>query len=252
VAAPAIDADGNALRILVHDFPDYAIRSRQRSPPAMATVYHRRLRRQAARAAGMRSPIAIEQKRIAMNRLHRLLTVLAMLLCQPALADDAALWAGLRSGGDIALMRHAEAPGTGDPAGFRLDDCATQRNLSEQGRRQAEDAGTMFRSKGIASATVYSSQWCRCLDTAGGLGLGPVGAQPALNSFFDDAGRNREQTEALRQLILRRPPGRPLVMVTHQVNITALTGVYPQSGEIIVVRPENGRLTVMGRIPTIK
>ena len=86
----------------------------------------------------------------------------------------------------------------------------------------------------------------------GGLGLGPVAQQPALNSFFDDAGRNREQTEALRQLILRRPQGRPLVMVTHQVNITALTGVYPQSGEIIVVQPKNGQLTVTGRIPTMR
>jgi phosphohistidine phosphatase SixA len=200
----------------------------------------------------MHYPVAIEQKRTAMRRLRQFLTVLAMLLCQPALADDAALWAGLRSGGAIALMRHAEAPGTGDPAGFRLDDCATQRNLSGQGRRQAKDAGALFRSKGIASATVYSSQWCRCLDTASGLGLGPVAPQPALNSFFDDAGRDRQQTDALRQLIRQRPPGRPLVMVTHQVNITALTGVYPQSGEIIVVRPENGRLAVMGRISTIK
>jgi broad specificity phosphatase PhoE len=200
----------------------------------------------------MHYPVAIEQKRTAMRRLRQFLTVLAMLLCQPALADDAALWAGLRSGGDIALMRHAEAPGTGDPAGFRLDDCATQRNLSGQGRRQAEGAGALFRSKGIASATVYSSQWCRCLDTASGLGLGLVAPQPALNSFFDDAGRDRQQTDALRQLIRQRPPGRPLVMVTHQVNITALTGVYPQSGEIIVVRPENGRLAVMGRISTIK
>ena len=187
-----------------------------------------------------------------MCRLRQLLTVLGMLLCQPALADDATLWAGLRSGGDIALMRHAEAPGTGDPAGFRLDDCATQRNLSEQGRRQAEDAGALFRSKGIASATVYSSLWCRCLDTASGLGLGPVAPQPALNSFFDDAGRDRQQTEALRQLIRQRPQGRPLVMVTHQVNIAALTGVYPQSGEIIVVQPKNGRLNVMGKISTLK
>lgn len=187
-----------------------------------------------------------------MYRLRQLLTVLAMLLCQPALADDTALWAGLRSGETIALMRHADAPGTGDPDGFRLEDCATQRNLSEQGRRQAKDAGAMFRSKGITGATVYSSQWCRCLDTASGLALGPVVPKPALNSFFDDARRDRQQTEALRQLILRRPPGKPLVMVTHQVNITALTGVYPGSGEIIVVRPENGLLTVMGNIPTIK
>jgi broad specificity phosphatase PhoE len=149
-------------------------------------------------------------------------------------------------------MRHAEAPGTGDPDGFRLDDCATQRNLSDQGRRQAKDAGTLFRGNGIARATVYSSQWCRCLDTAGGLDLGAVTPQPALNSFFDDAGRDLQQTDALRQLIRQRPPGKPLVMVTHQVNITALTGVYPRSGEIIVVRPENGRFSVMGKISTSK
>jgi broad specificity phosphatase PhoE len=187
-----------------------------------------------------------------MNWLRQLLTVLAMLLCQPALADDSALWAGLRSGGDIALIRHAEAPGTGDPAGFRLDDCTTQRNLSAQGRRQAQGMGELFRKNGITSATVYSSQWCRCLDTATGLALGPVEAQPALNSFFDDAGRDPEQTEALRGLIRQRTPGKPLVMVTHQVNITALANVYPGSGEIIVVRPDKGRLTVVGRIPTMK
>ena len=187
-----------------------------------------------------------------MNRLCQLLAMLAMLLGQPAMADDSALWAGLRSGDAIALMRHAQAPGTGDPAGFRLGDCATQRNLSAQGRRQAQDIGALFRKNGVASATVYSSQWCRCLDTASGLALGPVMPQPALNSFFDDAGRDPEQTEALRQLIRQRPPGTPMVMVTHQVNITALTNVYPGSGEIIVVRPDQGRLTVLGRISTLK
>jgi broad specificity phosphatase PhoE len=187
-----------------------------------------------------------------MNRLRQLMTVLAMLLFQPALADDSALWAGLRSGSDIALIRHAEAPGTGDPAGFRLDDCATQRNLSAQGRRQAQEIGALFRDKGIASATVYSSQWCRCHDTAAGLALGPVEPRPALNSFFDDARRDPEQTETLRQLIRQRPPGRPLILVTHQVNITALANVFPGSGEIIVVRPDNGRLTVVGRISTVK
>jgi phosphohistidine phosphatase SixA len=187
-----------------------------------------------------------------MKRLRQLLTVLAMLLCQPALADDAALWAGLRSGGDIALIRHAEAPGVGDPAGFKLGDCSTQRNLSDQGRRQATDAGALFRSKGIASATVYSSQWCRCLDTASRLDLGPVVPQPALNSFFEESARGGAQTEALRRLIRERPAGKPLVMVTHQVNITALSGVYPQSGEIVVLRPEGEKLTVQGRISTLK
>jgi len=197
-------------------------------------------------------PFRQRKKRKTMNRLRQVLIVLAMLLTQPAMADDSALWAALRSGDGIALMRHAQAPGTGDPAGFRLGDCATQRNLSAQGRRQARDIGELFRKNGVATANVYSSQWCRCLDTASGLALGPVMPQPALNSFFDDAGRDPEQTEALRQLIRQRPPGTPMVMVTHQVNITALTNVYPGSGEIIVVRPDQGRLTVLGRISTLK
>lgn len=191
-------------------------------------------------------------ERTRMQRLRRLLTLLAVLLCQPALANDAALWTGLRSGALVALIRHAEAPGTGDPAGFKLGDCTTQRNLSEQGRRQAQDAGAMLRDKGITAATVYSSQWCRCLDTAADLGLGPVVQQPALNSFFDDVKRDAEQTEALRRLIRERPPGKPLIMVTHQVNITALSGVYPRSGEIIVVRPDGGQITVIGRVATLK
>ena len=187
-----------------------------------------------------------------MKRLRHLLTLLAIMLCQHALADDAALWTGLRNGTLVALIRHAEAPGTGDPAGFKLGDCTTQRNLSEQGRRQAQDAGVMLRDKGIAAATVYSSQWCRCLDTAAGLGLGPVIQQPALNSFFDDAQRDKAQTNALRRLIRERPPGKPLIMVTHQVNITALSGVYPRSGEIIVVRPDGEKLSVIGRVSTLK
>lgn len=187
-----------------------------------------------------------------MKRLRQLLLILAVLLCPPALADDAALWAGLRSGELIVLIRHAEAPGVGDPAGFKLGDCTTQRNLSDQGRRQAKDAGAMLRSKGVAQATVYSSQWCRCLDTAGALAIGAVVQQPALNSFFEEPQRDRAQTEALHRLIRERPQGVPLIMVTHQVNITALSGVYPQSGEIVVLRPEASGLTVVGRVTTLK
>ena len=187
-----------------------------------------------------------------MKRLQPLISVLAALCYQPALADDEALWAGLRSGEQVALIRHAEAPGVGDPAGFKLGDCSTQRNLSDQGRRQAKDAGALFRSNGITRATVYSSQWCRCLDTASALDLGPVAPQPALNSFFDKSVREREQTEALRRLIRERLPGMPLVMVTHQVNITALSGVYPQPGEVVVLRLAGEQLAVAGRISTLK
>lgn len=165
--------------------------------------------------------------------------------------DEAALWAALRDGGHVALMRHAIAPGVGDPAGFRLDDCTTQRKLSARGRAQARAIGERFRANGIATAAVFSSQWCRCLDTARELALGEVVAFPGLNSFFADRGEEARHTAAVRALIGERARSPlPLVLVTHQVNITALTGVFPASGEIIVLRVDGDTPSVAGRIRT--
>lgn len=165
--------------------------------------------------------------------------------------DEAALWAALREGGHVALMRHAIAPGVGDPAGFRLDDCTTQRKLSAQGRAQARAIGERFRANGIATAAVFSSQWCRCLDTARELALGEAVAFPGLNSFFADRGEEARHTAAVRALIGERARSPlPLVLVTHQVNITALTGVFPASGEIIVLRVDGDTPSVAGRIRT--
>lgn len=165
--------------------------------------------------------------------------------------DEAALWAALRDGGHVALMRHAIAPGVGDPAGFRLEDCTTQRKLSAQGRAQARAIGERFRANGIATAAVFSSQWCRCLDTARELALGEVVAFPGLNSFFADRGEEARHTAAVRALIGERARSPlPLVLVTHQVNITALTGVFPASGEIIVLRVDGDTPSVAGRIRT--
>lgn len=187
-----------------------------------------------------------------------LLLVLALLLPllptaahADASAQEAALWAALREGGHVALMRHALAPGTGDPPGFRVDDCTTQRNLSAAGRAQARAIGARFRANGIAAAVVFSSQWCRCLDTARALSLGEVKPHPALNSFFTSRGEEADQTRAARALIAEQSEaGTPLVLVTHQVNITALTGVFPASGELIVMRVEGDALSLAGRIAT--
>lgn len=156
------------------------------------------------------------------------------------------LWAALRSGAAVALVRHAEAPGTGDPAGFRLDDCSTQRNLSPAGRAQAARLGDSFRRQGIAGAEIRSSAWCRCRDTAAGLALGPVQEAAPLNSFFGDSDAAAERTAALRRLIAGLPAGKAAVLVTHQVNITALTGVFPRSGEVIVVQRDG--FAVLGRL----
>jgi phosphohistidine phosphatase SixA len=164
-------------------------------------------------------------------------TMLALLLtAAPARADDA-LWAALADGGHVALMRHARAPGTGDPEHFRLGDCSTQRNLDQAGREQARRTGEMFRERGVRVGQVLSSQWCRCLETAELLALGEVVPFPPLNSFFGEPERGSDQSDAVRAFLGKADAeGRSLVMVTHQVNITALTGIFPRSGEIVVLR----------------
>ena len=160
-------------------------------------------------------------------------------------------WAALRRSGSFAVIRHATAPGTDDPPGFRLEDCATQRNLSAEGRAQAAGIGDLFRANGIAAAEVYSSQWCRCLDTASLMKLGEVRPQPLLNSFFRERAREAAQIEALRQWIGQLDLTKPVVFATHQVVVTALSQIFPGSGEIVVMqRMAGGQLSVQGRLPT--
>jgi len=168
-----------------------------------------------------------------------------------AQSAPAGFWDALRMSGHFALIRHALAPGTYDPPGYRLDDCSTQRNLSDEGRAQAVRIGNLFRANGIATARLYSSQWCRCLETASLLKLGDVSPQPLLNSFAQNRERAVQQTAAVRPWIAQLDLTGPTMMVTHQVVITALSEVFPGSGEIVVMRRElDGRLTVTGRIAT--
>ncbi len=154
--------------------------------------------------------------------------------------------------GSIILFRHASAPGGGDPPGAVLNDCKTQRNLDETGRAQARHIGEEFRARGVKVASVLTSQWCRTRETAAlafpGMGRDDV----RFNSFFGDASKEAPQTAAaLAMLSQWRGPG-VLVVVTHQVNITALTGVVPNSGEGVIVRPkgdgEGGGVEVLERL----
>ena len=132
------------------------------------------------------------QKNTLHNRLSlrfRVVVLAAMLsLCCSVSAfssdEDTQLWKMLQSGEHLALLRHAIAPGTGDPPQFELGQCATQRNLSEEGRAQAVKIGDRFREQGITSAQVFSSQWCRCLETAKLLGLGPVEELAGIKLLF--------------------------------------------------------------------
>ena len=164
------------------------------------------------------------------------------------------LWSILRQSkgnSHAILFRHAIAPGGGDPPEFQLNDCSTQRNLSEEGRKQAIKIGQELKRRKIPIAKVLSSQWCRCLETARLMELGEVQAYPPLNSFFSDRSRTDEQTAQLRSFLLKNHQETGvMILVTHQVNITALTDIFPQSGEGVVVRVDRDKPTieVLGRL----
>jgi phosphohistidine phosphatase SixA len=164
--------------------------------------------------------------------------------------EQTAVWRALKSANHFVILRHAIAPGMGDPPGFNLDDCRTQRNLSDEGRRQAELIGQRFRSQGYPKARVYSSQWCRCLETATLLNLGRVEELPVLNSFFADFDREQTQTRQLKEWLDKQDLSDLVVLVSHQVNITALTGIYPRSGELVVVEKTGDGLVVKGTVQT--
>ncbi|MEM1164600.1 MAG: histidine phosphatase family protein [Pseudomonadota bacterium] len=154
----------------------------------------------------------------------------------------------LQHPGVHAIMRHALAPGTGDPAGFQVRDCRTQRNLDDRGRTQAMATGEKMRSLGADFDAVRTSQWCRCKDTADLLALGPVVEDAVLNSFFEDRSTATAQTDALRAFLADLPPDRRVMLVTHQVNITALTGRAISSGEVFLIRHTESRVEVLGRL----
>ncbi|MGG6297342.1 histidine phosphatase family protein [Leptolyngbya sp. AN02str] len=180
--------------------------------------------------------------------------VIAATSADPVPATSAELWALLQQAQTRSyalLLRHAIAPGTGDPANFQLNDCSTQRNLSEEGRQQARQLGQAMRDRAIPVARVLSSQWCRSLETAELLDVGGVEPFPVINSFFQDRSNATPQTNQLRQFLIENQatPG-VIVLVTHQVNITELSQIVPQSGEAVVMRVVDGdRLQVLGRLP---
>lgn len=170
----------------------------------------------------------------------------------PANAETDAAWAALRGDGHVALIRHASAPGApGDPSGFRLDDCKTQRNLSEQGRKEARALGARFRSQRVKVGRIVSSQWCRCLQTAELMDIGRVEEEPTLNNAFRGGGSREALTRGGRALITAwRGPG-TLIVVTHGQNIFSLLGIQPSEGEVIVVAPDPAsetKMRVIGRI----
>ena len=170
-----------------------------------------------------------------MTRLLLAAALVAALVLSPLPTAADARFARLTQPGIVAIMRHALAPGTGDPAKFALDDCTTQRNLDARGREQARKIGAAIRAAGVTIDRVLTSQWCRSRDTARFLDLGPVEDLLALNSFLRNRAQADPQTAELRQFLLGLPPGETVFLVTHQVNITAFTGRGVASGEVFLL-----------------
>ncbi len=169
--------------------------------------------------------------------------------CSAAASADAELWRKLKDGGYVVLLRHGlTEPGVGDPPGFRLGDCKTERNLNAQGRAESQRLGEAFRRNKVPIAQVLSSEWCRCRDTAE-LAFGRYETWPALNNLF---GRH-ENAAAQRSAILERA-GRfrgagNLILVSHGSTIVQVAGISPGMGEMVVMRPKGaGQLELVGRM----
>jgi phosphohistidine phosphatase SixA len=161
-------------------------------------------------------------------------------------------WALLKQPGHAVFMRHSDAPGSGgygDPPGYRLDDCATQRNLSDEGRAHARRTGEAFKRHGVAFDRVLSSPWCRCKETAL-LALGKdADVYEPLSNLVGRSEHRDEQVKALKAHLAGPRPDTRVLFVTHGIVINALTGVSPASGEMVIVKPgPGGEPTVAGRL----
>jgi len=171
-------------------------------------------------------------------------TALIALLAAPTISTaQTDAWALLRQPGHVAFMRHSDAPGFGgygDPPGFKLEDCATQRNLSEEGRAHARRTGEAFRKLGVVFDRVLSSPWCRCKETAL-LAIGREAEVFAPLSNLVGRGEHRDaQVKALKAYLAGLDGNTRVLFITHGIVINALTGVSPASGEMVIVKPGSG------------
>jgi len=167
----------------------------------------------------------------------RLLALLALLLWQSLAAADGSLWKLLAKGGQVLMIRHGlTTPGIGDPPGFRLEDCTTQRNLSEEGRAEARKLGAALQARGVPIGEVLVSPWCRCVETAQ-LAFGRSTRWDVLSNVFGRPENVAAQLKALRPRVAAHRGKDNLVLVTHGSTTVALTGVSPDMGEIVVLTP---------------
>lgn len=184
-----------------------------------------------------------------MKRKTMLLGLLAGTLFAPLAQADDALWQLLQRGGQVVMVRHAVTdPGVGDPEGFRVEDCTTQRNLSDEGRREARRLGEALRARGVPVAKVVSSPWCRSIETARIAFGTATELHPALGNLFGRPERAEAQVAELKKLV-RRPERGNLFLVSHGSTTYALTGVSPGTAEMVVLTPQaGGGFRVAGRL----
>ena len=160
---------------------------------------------------------------------------------------DESLWTLLKGGGQVVFIRHAiTTPGAGDPPGFKLDDCSTQRNLTDAGRAHAKRIGEAFQKQKIPVERVVTSPWCRCIETAK-LAFGKHDeTSTALSNLF---GRQENRDKQVQQLKTFVPKKGNLVLVSHGSTIVAYTGISPDTGEMVIVTPQGGgKFAVAGRL----
>jgi phosphohistidine phosphatase SixA len=163
--------------------------------------------------------------------------------------SSSSIWEEAREGNKVFLIRHALAPGGGDPAGFKINDCKTQRNLNEVGIIQSKKIGKIFKDNKISIDIVLSSEWCRCKDTAF-YAFGEFKEFSALNSTFSapyNENETRQVKEIEKYLMNWKGEGKNLILVTHYSIITAITNAAPSSGEIVIA---DKNLNVIGTIKT--
>ncbi len=188
------------------------------------------------------------------SAIYLLLTCLPV---QSSFANELAIWdklQGTNPKGYVLLLRHALAPGVGDPENFKLNDCSTQRNLSEIGRADAKAIGLWLKRRDIKIARVESSRWCRAKESAQLLDIGKVRLNSNLDSLFEsaDPAKSIQTIRVKKQIVDYRNKSGLLVLVGHYINIGAVTGVGVESGEGVLVKADSkGKITVVGMTPKL-
>ena len=171
--------------------------------------------------------------------MKKFLTCLFLVLSLVQHAQASELSDRLKTKDHVLLMRHAYAPGVGDPTGYSLARCETQRVLNDEGQQQATRIGQWLKAQGVDQASVYTSIWCRCQETAELLQFGKVTVEPALASFFDEPHKASASRQQLQDFIAKALPvkgERALILVTHHVNIQEFMGQNIGSGDMVLVR----------------